>query len=56
MATEEIQSTLNNLIETCKDGEQGFKTAADRVKESSLKSLFGSPTVPFTVTKVGKET
>jgi uncharacterized protein (TIGR02284 family) len=40
MATEEIQSTLNNLIETCKDGEQGFTTAAEKVKESSLKSLF----------------
>lgn len=31
---------LNDLIETCKDGEQGFKTAAEKVKDSSLKSLF----------------
>lgn len=31
---------LNNLIETCKDGEQGFRTAAEKVKDSSLKSLF----------------
>lgn len=42
MATEEkeIRSVLNDLIETCKDGEQGFRTAAEKAKESSLKSLF----------------
>jgi uncharacterized protein (TIGR02284 family) len=33
-------STLNNLIETCKDGENGFRTAADGVKNSELKTLF----------------
>ena len=33
-------SVLNGLIETCKDGEQGFKQAADKVKDPSLKSLF----------------
>jgi uncharacterized protein (TIGR02284 family) len=42
MATEEkeVRSVLNDLIETCKDGEQGFRTAAEKAKESSLKSLF----------------
>jgi uncharacterized protein (TIGR02284 family) len=42
MATEEkeVRSVLNDLIETCKDGEQGFRSAAEKVKESSLKSLF----------------
>jgi uncharacterized protein (TIGR02284 family) len=42
MATEEkdIRSVLNDLIETCKDGEQGFRTAAEKAKESSLKTLF----------------
>jgi uncharacterized protein (TIGR02284 family) len=42
MATEEkeIRGILNDLIETCKDGEQGFRTAAEKAKESSLKSLF----------------
>ena len=40
MATEEIRSVLNDLIETCKDGEQGFRTAAEKATESSLKSLF----------------
>ncbi len=42
MATLEKQTTsvLNDLIETCKDGEQGFRTAAEKAKDSSLKSLF----------------
>lgn len=42
MATEnkEVVSTLNDLIETCKDGEKGFSTAAEKAKEPSLKSLF----------------
>lgn len=35
-------STLNNLIETCKDGQNGFQTAADGVKNSELKTLFSS--------------
>jgi uncharacterized protein (TIGR02284 family) len=33
-------STLNDLIETCKDGQNGFRTAAEGVKDSQLKSLF----------------
>jgi len=33
-------STLNNLIETCKDGQQGFEAAAEGVKSSELKTLF----------------
>jgi uncharacterized protein (TIGR02284 family) len=40
MDTDKTISTLNGLIETLKDGEQGFKTAAEAVKESHLKSLF----------------
>lgn len=42
MATEtaDVTSTLNELLETCKDGENGFRTAADKAKEPSLKSLF----------------
>lgn len=35
-------STLNNLIETCKDGENGFRTAADGVKNPELKTLFNT--------------
>jgi uncharacterized protein (TIGR02284 family) len=37
---EDVISTLNNLIETCKDGQNGFQTAADGVKNSELKTLF----------------
>ena len=36
----DVADTLNGLIETCKDGQQGFQTAADKVKDPSLKSLF----------------
>ena len=36
----EIISTINGLIETLKDGEAGFKEAAEAVKDSNLKSLF----------------
>ncbi len=42
MATEtkEIISTLNGLIETAKDGQNGFTAAAEKAKEASVKSLF----------------
>jgi len=33
-------STLNSLIETLKDGEEGFKQAAEGVADLQLKSLF----------------
>jgi uncharacterized protein (TIGR02284 family) len=33
-------SVLNNLIETTRDGENGFRTAASAVKDSHLKALF----------------
>ena len=36
----EIISTINSLIETLKDGQEGFKEAAEAVKDSDLKSLF----------------
>ena len=39
-STKDFISTLNNLIETCKDGEQGFRKAAENVKRSDLQSLF----------------
>lgn len=35
-----VISVLNNLIETCKDGQDGFKTAAEGVDRSELKTLF----------------
>ncbi len=33
-------SIVHGLIEICKDGEQGFKDAADDVKDKNLKKLF----------------
>jgi uncharacterized protein (TIGR02284 family) len=38
--TNEMISTLNSLIETLKDGQEGFRQAAEAVKDSTLKSLF----------------
>jgi uncharacterized protein (TIGR02284 family) len=36
----EIISTINSLIETLKDGQKGFRQAAEAVKDTNLKSLF----------------
>jgi uncharacterized protein (TIGR02284 family) len=33
-------STLNSLIETCKDGEKGFREAAEGLKSADLKTRF----------------
>lgn len=33
-------STLNNLIETCKDGQNGFQTAAEGIERADIKSVF----------------
>ena len=33
-------STLNNLIETCKDGEYGFKASAEHAVNPQIKDLF----------------
>lgn len=40
MTNDNTISTLNNLIETCKDGQDGFKEAAEGVERADLKSLF----------------
>lgn len=37
---DEVISTLNNLIETCKDGQDGFKDAAEGIERSDLKTIF----------------
>src|SRR3989442_3795381 len=42
---EELIECLNDLIETCHDGENGFQTAADHVKDSDLKTLFNDCSV-----------
>jgi len=38
--TASIASILNDLIETCKDGQLGFQSAAESVKDLDYKSLF----------------
>lgn len=40
MTNEDVISTLNGLIETLKDGQEGFKEAAEGVQNSELKSAF----------------
>jgi uncharacterized protein (TIGR02284 family) len=40
MSNDDVISTLNGLIETCKDGQEGFRQAAEGVERSDLKSLF----------------
>ncbi|HYE66867.1 MAG TPA: PA2169 family four-helix-bundle protein [Pyrinomonadaceae bacterium] len=37
-----VISTLNGLIETCKDGQEGFRQAAEGVDNSELKTLFNT--------------
>ena len=40
MDTRQVINTLNDLIETSKDGEAGFRTCAEGVKDAQLKSMF----------------
>lgn len=40
LSTSEFVSVLNDLIETCKDGENGFREAAQEIKNPALKALF----------------
>lgn len=40
ITNDDVISTLNDLIETCKDGQEGFKMAAEGIRNSSTKSLF----------------
>jgi uncharacterized protein (TIGR02284 family) len=37
---EEVIDILNNLIETCKDRQYGYQSAADGVEHNELKTLF----------------
>lgn len=39
---DEVISTLNNLVETCKDGQNGFRTAAEGIKDPKLITLFNT--------------
>jgi len=39
MDTNKVVSTLNDLIETCRDGQTGFKEAAENVKSPDLETF-----------------
>src|SRR5690242_20634515 len=40
MDNDDVVKTLNKLIETCKDGEYGFRACAEHVKSAQLKTVF----------------
>ena len=40
MEKSEVISTLNDLLKTTKDGQDGFRTCAEQVKGANLKSVF----------------
>jgi uncharacterized protein (TIGR02284 family) len=42
MDDDDLISTLNDLIETCKDGEEGFRTCADDIRDPQLRKLFSN--------------
>ncbi len=40
MTDDKTIDTLNSLIETCKDGEYGFRSCAEHTKTADLRALF----------------
>ena len=40
IANHEVRSALNDLIEICKDGEEGYKTGAEKLTEPDIRTLF----------------
>lgn len=40
MSNDDVVDVLNDLIETCKDGEYGFRSCADHAKSPELKNVF----------------
>jgi len=42
MSNDDVVSELNDLIETCKDGEYGFRTCAEHAESAQIKSTFSS--------------
>jgi len=42
MNSNDIISTLNDLVETSRDGEEGFRTSAEHASDSNLKSLLNN--------------
>ena len=39
-SNEQVISTLNGLIQTCRDGQEGFQAAAEGVASAELRDLF----------------
>ena len=39
-SNDDVISTINGLIQTCKDGQEGFQESAEAVQDSQLKSIF----------------
>lgn len=37
-----VAATLNDLLQTCRDGEEGFRLAAEHVEDEHLRILFNS--------------
>lgn len=42
LTNDQVVSTLNGLIETCHNGEEGFRNAAGKAEEDHLKTLFNN--------------
>jgi uncharacterized protein (TIGR02284 family) len=42
MSNDDVIDELNTLIETCKDGEYGFRTCAEHDKSTQLRQIFTS--------------
>lgn len=42
MENSDVISTLNNVIETLKDGQEGFRLAAGKVQSGDLRALFNA--------------
>ena len=42
MPHDDVLSTLNDLIQTCKDGEEGFRQCAEQISSPQLKTLFSA--------------
>ena len=40
MDNSEVIGVLNNLIETCRDGQEGFRSAAENIRNSEFRRLF----------------
>lgn len=39
-STSEFTGVINDLIETCKDGEKGFRDAAEGIQDANVRTLF----------------